>query len=131
RPAYRRVRGGKLDLRIFPPLASASGGAYPPRLFVPDVDDLVALQAAGGLHVDALAGFLADERARDRGADGDAALLDVGLVLADDLPGGLLAVGAFHVDGGAEHAAAVGVDQLGIDHLRVGELCLELGNAAL
>src|SRR5205085_9109609 len=57
------------------------------NLLVADVDDLVALEAAGGLDLDDLAGFLADERFADGGAVGDAVRLDVGLVLADDLPG--------------------------------------------
>src|SRR6266850_5500056 len=100
------------------------------RLFVADVDDLVALQAAGGLHLDDLAGFLADERLADRRGIRDAPGFDVGFVLADDLPGGGLAVG-LDVDGGAEDAAAFGVDQPRIDHLRVAELGFDLGDAAL
>src|SRR3954471_115749 len=100
------------------------------RLFVADVDDLVALHAAGGLDFDHLAGFLADQRARDRRANGDAARLDVGLVLANDLPGGVLAAG-FDVHGGAEHAAAVGVHQFRIDDLGVAELRFKLGDASL
>src|SRR5688572_32132100 len=101
------------------------------RLFVADVDDLVALHAAGGLHLDALAGLLADEGAGDGRADEDAAFLDVGLVLADDLPGRLLAGFVLDIHRGAEDAAAVGIDQLRVDHLGVGELGFELGNAAL
>src|SRR5688500_14523509 len=85
------------------------------RLFVADVDDLVALEAAGGLHLDHLARLLADQRARDRRGDIDAAFLDVGFVLADDLPGEGAALAVLDVDGGAEHAAAAGVDQLGVD----------------
>src|SRR5207302_5929320 len=100
------------------------------ELFVADVDDLVALQAAGGLDLDDLAGLLADERLADRRGVGDAVRLDVGLVLADDLPGGGLAVG-LDVDGGAEHAAPFGIDQLRVDDLRVAELGLDLGDAAL
>src|SRR5436190_22832080 len=43
------------------PRTPASSGSVP-ELFVADVDDLVALEAAGGFHLDDLAGFLADER---------------------------------------------------------------------
>src|SRR5258708_19167382 len=114
---------------------AASNAAAPTRaampggtLFIPDVDDLVAFHAAGRLHLDALAGFLADERAGDRRAHRDAAFLDVGLVLADDLPGYFLAAVALDVHGGAEHAAPVGVDQPGVDHLRVGELRLDVAD---
>src|SRR5213593_530498 len=96
-----------------------------PELFVAHVDDLVALEAAGSLHLDDLAGLFADEGAADGRVVGDAAGLDVGLVLADDLPGGGLAV-ALDVDGGAEHAAAFRIDQLRVDDLRVGELGLDV-----
>ena len=82
------------------------------------------------MHLDDLAGFLADERLADRRGIRDAPGLDVGLVLADDLPGGLFTVG-LDIDGRAEDAAALGVDQLGIDDLGVGELRLDLGDAAL
>src|SRR5690349_8268487 len=107
-------------------------GAYPDvrLLLVPNVDDLVALDAAGGLHFDYFARLLADQGAGDRRADVDAAVLDVGFVLADDLPGEGAALAVLDVDGGAEDAAAAGVDQLGVDHLRVAELRLELGDAA-
>src|SRR3954469_11126142 len=100
------------------------------RLFVADVDDLVALHTAGGLDFDHLAGLLADECARDRRTDGNPAALDVALVLADDLPGGVLAAG-FDVHGGAEDAAAVGVHQFRIDDLGVAELRFKLGDASL
>src|SRR6478736_1361541 len=113
-----------------PPLAQltpASGAGA--TLLVTDVDDLVALQAAGGLHLDHLARLLADQRSRDRRADVDAAVLDVGLVLADDLPGEGAAFAILDVHGGAEDAAAAGVDQLRVDHLRVAELGFELGDA--
>jgi hypothetical protein len=36
-----------------------------PELLVADVEDLVALHAAGGLHLDGVAGGLADQRAGD------------------------------------------------------------------
>src|SRR6185295_7720001 len=58
---------------------------------VADLDDLVALHAAGRLHVGRVAGFLADHRAGDRRADRDQALLQVGLVVAHDLVGDFLA----------------------------------------
>src|SRR3954471_6716598 len=102
----------------------------PYLLLVADVDDLVALDAAGGLDLDDLAGFLADERLADRRGVGDPMRLDVGLVLADDLPRGGLAVG-LDVEGGAEDAAPLGIDELRIDDLRVGELAFDLGDTAL
>src|SRR5687767_15345777 len=84
---------------------------YPPELLVAHVDDLVAFHAAGGLYIHRLSGFLADEAARDGRADGDAAFLDVGLVLADDLPGRFLARRVLDLDGRAEHAAPLGVHE--------------------
>src|SRR5688572_1831137 len=92
------------------------------ELFVADVEDLVALHAAGGLHLDGLAGGFADQGAGDGRADEDAALLDVGLVLADDLPGEGLALVVLDVDGGAEDNAAIGLQAPRVDHLGVGEL---------
>jgi len=101
--------------------------------------DLSALEAARqrikagtyGVCVDDVARLLADEAARDRRVDRDAALLDVGLVVADDLVHRRGLALFLQLDGRAEHAAAVGVEQLGIDHLRVAELRLELRDAAL
>src|SRR3954469_451251 len=52
-------------------LSVGSSGSVP-ELLVADVDDLVALQAAGGLHFDGIAGMLADERAGDGRAERDA-----------------------------------------------------------
>src|SRR6202012_5914345 len=68
-----------------------------------DLGDLVSLGAAGRHDFDRGALFLADQRTRQRRGDGDAALLGVGLRLADDLPDRLL-VGVFvdQRDGGAE-----------------------------
>src|SRR6267143_593735 len=95
------------------------------------VAHIVALDAAGGLHVHLLAGLLADQRAAERRAVGDLAGLDVGLVLADDLPGRLLAAVLLDVHRGAEHAAALGIDQPRVDLLRVGELRLDVADARL
>ena len=75
---------------------------------------------------------LADQRARDRRADRDHALLEVGLVVADDLVGDLgAAVLVLEVDGRAEDDAAVGVERRRVDDLRRGELALDLEDAAL
>jgi integron integrase len=104
--------------------AGAAGGC----LLVAHVDDLVALDAAGGLDLDRVAGVLADEGAGDGGADEDAALLDVGFVLADDLPRRRGAGLVLDVDGRAEDDAAVGMDVLRVDDLRVGELGLDVAD---
>src|SRR6476646_1974476 len=106
-----------------------TNSGYVPELFVADADDLVALQAARGLDLDGVAGILADECARDGRADEDAALPDVGLVLADDLPSRRVAAVLFDVHGGAEDHAALGVQRLGINDLRVGELRLDVADA--
>jgi hypothetical protein len=39
-------------------------------------------------------------------------------------------LGVFQLDRGAEHDAAVGVERLRIDDLRVGQLAFQVGNAA-
>src|SRR5947207_1289932 len=111
--------------------ARATQAARNGDLFIAHVKDIVALDAAGGLHLHLLAGFLADEGAAERRAVGDLAGLDVGLVLADDLPGRLLAAVLLDVHRGAEHAAALGIEQPGVDLLRVGELRLDVADARL
>jgi hypothetical protein len=96
-----------------------------------DRHDLVALDAAGRLHFGGVALFLADQRARDRAGDVDQALLQVGLVLADDLVLDLVAGLLFlELDGGAEHDLAAGVQLRRIDDLRGRQLALELADAA-
>ena len=96
-----------------------------------DLLHLVALGAARGDDLDRGALGLADQRARERRGDRDAAGLGVGLRLADDLPH-LLLVGVLvdQRDGRAELDGVAG--QLGdVDHLGARELVLELGDAAL
>src|SRR5262245_56549613 len=50
----------------------------------PHVGDLVLARALAGLEGDGVAGLLADEGAGQRGRDGDAPLLDVGLEVSHD-----------------------------------------------
>jgi hypothetical protein len=88
--------------------------------------------AAGRLHFHRLARVLADQRARDWRGDRDLARLDVGLVFADDLVAHGRAIGfVLEVHRRAKHAAPVGVHEPGVDHLRVGELRLEVRDAPL
>src|SRR6185369_5378654 len=97
------------------------------RSLVADAGDLVALDAAGCLHLGDVALDLADQRARDRRADRDQPLLEVGFVVADDLVGDLgAAVFVLEVHRRAEDDPAVGVDRLRVDDLRRGQLALEL-----
>ena len=49
------------------------------------IEDFVGLDAAGGVHLDHVADFLGDQRARDRRGDGDLALLHVGFMLAENM----------------------------------------------
>ena len=60
-------------------------------------------------------------------------MLEIGLVVADDLVGEALAGrGILEVDCRAEHDMPAGVgDRGGVDHLRSGELVLDLGDPAL
>src|SRR5690606_40139362 len=74
----------------------------------------------------------ADQRARDRRRDRNAALTDVGLVLAGDLidhPVAFLLV--LELDRGAEHHLARVGQRPGIDDLGIGELRFELADPAL
>src|SRR5882672_5214606 len=111
--------------------AEPPGGQTRWELLVPDFQDLVLPHPSRGLHLDLVARVLADDGPRDRRADGDFPLLDVGLVVADDLVGHGLAVLLFQLDGRAEHAAPFGVEQLRVDDLRVAELGLDLLDPAL
>src|SRR5258706_1268740 len=112
------------------PLAAASSSKSR-NLYVTDVQDFIAFHPSRRLGVDDVAGLLADQRARDRRIDRDAALLDVGLVVADDLVGRRRLALFFQVHGGAEHAAPFRIQQLRVDDLRVAELRLQLGDAPL
>src|SRR6476661_8631359 len=96
-----------------------------------DLLDLVFLGAARRDDLDGCALRLADQRARERRGDRDAALLGVSLRLADDLPH-LLLVGVL-VDqrhGRAELDGVAG-ELRDVDDLGARELVLELRNAAL
>src|SRR5690606_25758853 len=68
-------------------ISAARGWAMGARSGVAHRHDLVAADAARGLHLGGVALFLADQCACDRAADVDEAVLEVGLVLADDLVG--------------------------------------------
>ena len=96
-----------------------------------DLGDLIGLGAARRHDLDGCALLLANQRARQRRGDGDAALLGVRLDLADDLPHRLL-VGVF-VDqrhGGAELDGVTG--ELGdVDDVGARQLVLKLGDAAI
>src|SRR5436305_5128517 len=50
-----------------------------------DVDDLIALAAAGRIDLDGIADLLADQRARDRRGDRHFAAFHIGLIFTDDL----------------------------------------------
>jgi putative YhbY family RNA-binding protein len=99
---------------------------------VPDVHYLELLHPARSPNLGDVARGLPDERLGDRRRVGDLRELEVGLVLAHDLVGdGLLARGVDQLHRRAEHHAVVVVEQLRVDDLRVGELRLELDDAAL
>src|SRR6185437_2334090 len=93
--------------------------------------DFIAFGAAGGDDLDLRALALADQRLGERRGDRDAALLGVGLRLADDLPY-LLLVGIL-VDqrhGGAE-GNGVARKLRYVDHVGARQLVFQLGDAAL
>src|SRR6185312_1323186 len=96
-----------------------------------DLQDLVGLDAAGGVHLDHVALFLADHGAGDRRGDRHLAGAHVGLVLADDLVAGLfLGVLVDHADGGAELHLVAG-ELRDVDDLRPRDLVLDRRDAAL
>src|SRR5687768_15367243 len=96
-----------------------------------DVQYLVFPQPARRLEFGHVAGGFSDQCARERRADRDLPDFDVGFVVADDLVShDLTALEVFEVDGRAEDTAAFGIEQRGVDDLRVRELALELGDAS-
>src|SRR5690606_28989096 len=102
------------------------------RSLIPDGDDLEGLGAARRRDLHDVALGLADQRARDRRAVGDATRLDVGLVLADDLVARLVpGILVGDLDGRAEHDLAARVDRGRVDDLAVRELRLDVRDAAL
>src|SRR5580765_2131774 len=119
-PAIRAAKRAKFT-------ATAPGPGSP----IPDRDDFVVAHAAGRLHLGHVAGRLADQRPRDRRADRDQAVFQIGLVVADDLVGHRdAAVFVFQVDRRGEHDAALGVQRPRVDDLRGRELALDLEDAA-
>src|SRR5258705_4480852 len=112
-------------------LIDASGQKWRTDLPPLDLGDFVCLGAAGRHDFHRRALLLADQRARERRGDGDAALLGVGLDFADDLPDRFL-VGVLvdQRDGGAELDGVAG-EFRDVDDVGTRELVLDLGNAAL
>src|SRR5690606_36061808 len=113
------------------PGAAAGSPSPPASVAVADVDDLVLARASGRFDGDAVAGMLADQRARHRRGNRDQAQLDVGLQVADDLVALLLVgldVGDRHL--GAEYDLVAGVEPGHVDDVGVREFALELLDAA-
>src|SRR5213595_346893 len=110
------------------PFTEALGMSSLPPVEV-HLEDLERLLAARQLRGDGVAHALADEAARQRRHDRDAAVRRVGLVGTDDPVAHVLAGILLQPHGGAERhtvAAARGLDDLG-----VADLALQLADAAL
>src|SRR6185503_1116562 len=94
-----------------------------------DGGDLVRALAARRRHLDPVSFLLADQRTRDRRADREQPVLDVGLVLADDLILRLGAVcGIDEMYRRTEDDFAAGVHRRDVDDLRVRELRLDVAD---
>src|SRR5258705_13907703 len=104
--------------------------AFRPDLAPLDLGDLVGLGAAGGHDFHRSALLLADQRSRQRRGDGDAALLGIGLRLADDLPHRFL-VGVLvdQRDGRAELDGVTG-KLADVDDIGARKLVLQFGDPA-
>src|SRR5688572_557017 len=94
-----------------------------------DGRDLVGALAARRRHLDLVPFLLTDQRSRDRRADREQTVLDVGLVLADDLILGLATVGGVdEMNRGAEDDLATGVHGRDVDDLRIRELRFDVAD---
>src|SRR5882724_3185573 len=94
-PVVRRVGEERSRSRVRSrgrPMGRPYGFSTPARLPIADADDFVGLGAARSGDLDRVAGLLADQSARKRRGDREAALVDVGLLGADDLIGRFLIV---------------------------------------
>src|SRR3989338_4178796 len=83
-----------------------------PPLDVLNIHHFIFPHPTRSLHFGDIAAVFADQRARNRRADGNLALPDICLVIADDLIGDDVAVvGVFKYHGRTEHAAAIRIDR--------------------
>src|SRR5437868_2336950 len=99
-------------------------------LCVANAENLVDPRAAGRIDFGDIAFRFADQRARNRRADRDLPVLDIGFVVADDLIAHALAgVGVFQLDRRAKDNPALAVNRARVDHMRVGELVLDVADA--
>src|SRR5450631_4583217 len=133
---HARVTASPLSLEERATRASRSMGNKRPTylsqwVLAPlDLGDLVGLGAAGRDDFHGSALLLADQRARQRRSDGNAALLGVGFRLANDLPDRFL-VGVLvdQCDGRAELDGVAG-ELADVDNVGARKLVLQLGDPA-
>src|SRR5690348_15067529 len=119
------------DLR-FTASGFADAAADPRSNLVLHAHDVVAALPARRLELERIAFIPADQRTRDRRGHRDAALLDVGFQVADDLVDDRIsAVLVFEFDGGAEHHARAGVEARDINDFGGGQARFQLLDAAL
>src|SRR6185437_15748295 len=93
--------------------------------------DFIALGAAGGDDLDLAALALANQRLGERRGDRDAALLGVGLRLADDLPHFLLVGVLVNQRHGGGEGIGVARKLRYVDHVGARQLVFEFGDAPL
>ena len=84
---FADVHARQISRRRFVWNCPSGRGGHTPGQRNCTLHDLVAARAAGRIDLDRVADFLADQRARDRRGDGDAARLHIGFLVADDLVG--------------------------------------------
>src|SRR5207237_5070174 len=114
------------------PPAPEAWRAARPRLLGPDevdFEDLEGFRAGGQLRGDTVAHALADQRARERREDGDAAFRRIGLVGADDPVADLFAGFVLEPHGGRERHAITAARR--VDDLRAVHLALQVVDAPL
>lgn len=103
-----------------------------PNSDIHDLGDLTLAHSARNLYSDNVSSVFTDVDASNRRVDRNLADLDVRFVVADDLAGhDLLEIHVFQRNRSAKHTATIGIEQVGIDSLGVGELALDFDRCAL
>src|SRR5271170_5410455 len=96
------------------------------------IENFVFTYATWSIDLGGISRIFSNQRARDRRADRNLALFDVGLIVADDLVFyDLTTASVLKLDRSAKNTAAVGGNLCRINDLCIGQLTFKFGNTSL